>query len=291
LNPGTGGITIKYVEEIIALEKRIRSPVVNGLFYPEEKAETLVWIRSFGLERGKGGSARAIIAPHGAWELSGKLAAAAFGSAAGRSGDRSPSQVVLLGPIHDQQEGGVFLSDSHSFQTPLGDIPVDQEITEKLALSSSLLEINDIPHLQEHSIEVLLPFVKYCFPHASIVPILMGQPAESSISALAYALRLVFTPLIDDTLFVVSCNLAMDLNGARALGMAEECMRLFTEKRGIEFSLALCEKRVVTCGGAPVASLLQSGLVDTMRPHPVSQLACARGEENKTVYYGALSFE
>jgi AmmeMemoRadiSam system protein B len=292
LHPGVAGIKLDYVEEIITLEGRVRSPIVGGMFYPEDKADVLTCLRSFELERGKGGCASAIIAPHGAWEISGALAGAAFARAGGRVSGGGPLRVVVLGPVHDRQKEGIFLSNSHSFQTPLGDIQVDQEITEALESCSPLFEINDIPHLREHSIEVLLPFIKYCFPHAVIVPILMGRPRMAAVSALAYALRIVFEPIMEDTLLVVSFNLALHSSEAAALGMAEEWVRLFTGGQTAELISALTDGRLNTCGGALVASLLKSGLVEHLRPRCAAHsLLSARDEENKTVYYGAFSFE
>jgi AmmeMemoRadiSam system protein B len=278
------------VEAIVAIEERIRSPVVEGVFYPEVKAEVLAGLRSFGLERGKGGNAQALIVPHGAWEISGALAGAAFASAGGRTGPQSPSRVVIMGPIHDRRGDGLYLSNSHFFETPLGNIPVDQEISEALEAYSPLFEVNDIPHLQEHSIEVLLPFVKYAFPKASMVPILMARQREPVIAALAGALRTVLGPLMEDTLLVASCNLAMDPNEAAALAMSRECMRLVTEKKAAEFNAAILNSRLNSCGGGIVASLLLSGLVDHLRPIPRS-VHSARDKRNRTVCYGALSFE
>ena len=275
---------------MVALEERVRSPVVGGMFYPDDKTEALACIRSFGLERGRGGNAQAVIAPHGAWEISGPLAGAAFAAASGRTGGNSPSRVVIMGPIHDRREDGLFLSNSHSFQTPLGDIPVDEEITEELESCSPLFEVNDIPHLREHSLEVLLPFVKYCFPRAAIVPILMGQPRAPVIAALAYALKIVIEPVLEDTLLVVSFNLAAGPTDGAARYMAEECMRLCAGKNAAGFRTALLDGRINTCGGGPVASLLQSGLVDALRPIP-QPLIRVKGEADTTVYYGALSFE
>jgi AmmeMemoRadiSam system protein B len=275
---------------MIAPEERIRSPVVEGVFYPQDKAEALARMKAFGLARGKGGQARAIIAPHGAWEISGALAGAAFAAAGGRTGGKSPSRVVVMGPIHDRRGDGLFLSNSHSFETPLGNIPVDQEISGELKSCSPFFEVNDIPHLQEHSIEVLLPFVKYCFPRASIVPVLMGRRREVVIAALARALRVVFEPLMEDTLLVVSCNFSSDSNHAVSLDMAEECMRLIAGKKAGEFSAALLCGRLNACGGGVVAGLLQSGLLDPMRPVPQPILQ-ARGEGDAVLHYGALSFE
>jgi MEMO1 family protein len=292
LHPAVWNTRISYVEGIIALEKRVRSPIVDGLFYPEDMTGILSYMQSIGLKRGKGGLAQAIIAPHGAWEISGSLAGAAFASAAGRTGLKSPSRVVLMGPIHDKREEGIFLTNSHSFQTPLGDIPVDQEASGWLESYSPLFEVDDIPHLHEHSIEVLLPFVKHCFPHASIVPILMGQPQPQYTSVLAHALRAVFEPVMENTLLVISLNLASHSSEAAALNMADEFVRLFQEGKHGELCAALQDGRIASCGGALVAALLQSGLIDTAHSRVASDsLLSARTEQDKSVYYGAFSFD
>jgi len=295
LRPALPGTRLNYVDGMIALEKRVRSPIVDGLFYPEDKAGVLAFMKGMGLERGKGGIARAIVAPHGAWEISGSLAAAAFASAAGRTGRKPLARVVIMGPIHDSQEAGLFLSNSHSFQTPLGDIPVDREATERLESCSPLFQENDIPHLHEHSIEVLLPFVKYCFPNAAIVPILLGGggglAGEQYVPALASALEAVFGQEMGGTLLVVSFNLAMHRGGDEALGMAGECIRLFREGRLDELRSAFQNGSIASCGGALFAALLQSGLVGASRPCLASDsLLSARGEKDKTVYYSAFSF-
>ncbi|MDR1859033.1 MAG: AmmeMemoRadiSam system protein B [Treponema sp.] len=279
------------MREIISLEKRLRSPIVDGLFYPEEKAGVLAYMKGIGLERGKGGLARAIVAPHGAWEISGSLAGAAFASAGGRAGRKIPSRVVIMGPVHDNRERGLFLSNSHSFQTPLGELSVDRQSVERLASHSPLFEEDDIPHLHEHSIEVLLPFVKYCFPDAAIVPILMGGPGKRYVPALASALGAVFGQEMDGTLLVVSFNLTAHWVEDEAAGMAGECVRLFREGRLGELRMALQNGAIASCGGTLFAALLQSGLVDAARPCLASDsLLSAKGEKDKTVYYSAFSF-
>jgi len=197
-----------------------------------------------------------------------------------------------MGPVHDKREEGLFLSNSHSFMTPLGDIAVDQKIVEKLESCSPLFEVDDIPHLQEHSVEVLLPFVKYCFPQAAIVPILMGKPRETLVRVLARALQDILTPIMDNTLLIVSFNMAVHHDEEEALNMAWECLGLLSEGKNAELGRALQNGRIKSCGGALVAALLQSGLVDTCHSNLASpSLKSTFGEKGKTVYYGAFSFE
>ena len=276
------------MEAVLAQRKRIRSPVGAGIFYPEDKKEVLDYIRSFNLKDGSGGFAKAFIAPHGAWSYSGALVASAFSSAMGRS--NSISRVVVLGPIHDKYEKGLFLSNSHSFQTPLGNIPVDRRISEELEFYSSHMETNDIPHLREHSIEILLPFIKYCFPHASIVPILMGQPESQYIHDLARALKKAITPVLNETLIVVSCNLSSDKDLDKARLLAEESLRLFSEKNASAISSAVLDGKLNACGGALVASLLESGLLDKTRTFYSADKIVSAACENNTVYYSDIYF-
>ena len=295
LHQAPANTKLEYVEGIISPKKLLRSPIVDGLFYPEEKAGVLAFMKDIGLEKGKGGRAQAIIAPHGAWEISGSLAGAAFASAGGRSGRKCPSRVVIMGPIHDSHEKGIFLTNSHDFQTPLGTIPVDQEAVKWLESYNALFEVNDIPHLHEHSIEVLLPFVKYCFPQAALVPILVGNPGVQCIGILARALRAIFEPIMRDTLFIISFNMAVysgdKASAAMAAAMAEECMRLFREGCRDELLCALQEGRITGCGSELITALLQSGLLDSQRPRLASDsLLSAQGEKGKMVYYGAFSF-
>ena len=274
------------MEDTGFIQERVRSPVVGGLFYPEERENAEPRLAAFigGWEKGQ---ARVIVAPHGAWDISGRIAGAAF--AAAEAG--CISRVVILGTIHREEEG-LFLSASDFFQTPLGNLQVARIFCEEMASCSTLFEINDIPHLREHSIEVLLPFVKYCFPEAAIVPVLMGSSRQGLISALARSLRIVFEPVMRDTLVVLSCNVSMNMNEEKARLQAEECVTLLVEKNSARFGEEIRSGCISACGKGPVASLLESGLVSGMRGRLVSgPLIQAKGEENKTVYYGALAYE
>jgi AmmeMemoRadiSam system protein B len=278
------------MQAVLAQNERLRSPMVAGMFYPEEKAEILKIFNTYGLGRGKGGCSKAIIAPHGAWRFSGTVAAEAFSHAAGRSFDIK--RVVILGPIHDKRESGIFLSNSHNFITPLGKLPVDEELSMEFEYYGSHFEINDIPHLAEHSIEILLPFIKFLFPHAMIAPVLMGQPNAEYINDLARTLKKVLEPVMDETLIVVSCNLFIKENTGDALQNAEDCLNLFSFKNGAGLAAAILDNKVSSCGGALAAGLLCSGLIDRKCTCYVSdKLVSAVGMKNKTVFYGAISFE
>jgi len=71
----------------------------------------------------------------------------------------------------------------------------------------------------------------------------------------------------------------------------EECLRLFREGKRRRLYAAFDSGDISGCGGSLVTALLQSRLLDGARPRLASEsLLSARGERDKTVYYGAFSF-
>jgi AmmeMemoRadiSam system protein B len=169
---------------------------------------------------------------------------------------------------------------------------VDFELNQELASCSTLFEINDSPHLQEHSIEVLLPFIRYSFPSVPIIPILMGSSRYTLISALARALRIVLEHRMEKLLLVISCNLSKDKDEIRSRLQAEECIRLLQEGEPEKFISGIYDGRISACGGALVAGVLESGLLsDTLVRLLSGPLVCAEEADGQIICYGALSFE
>ncbi|MDR1058504.1 MAG: AmmeMemoRadiSam system protein B [Treponema sp.] len=272
---------------------KVRSPVVEGIFYPEDGESMGETIGSWNLALGKGregGRAQAILAPHAAWQISGRIAGIAFEAAAGRA--RGIQQVLILGPIHRRSFTGLYLSESGFFKTPLGNIPVDRGLSEELASRDALFRIDDVPHLMEHSLEVLLPLVKYCFPWARIVPVLMGGPSRPLISALGGALRSVFESRLEHTLIVVSANLGQNRDDQSALNEAETALELLENSDYQGYIRGVTEGGFRACGCALTAGLLESGLLNNRRVRFLSSpLIKILGEMDDLGYLGALAFE
>ena len=266
--------------------------MVNGIFYPDSPEALASRLASWGLKEGAPAfGSQAIIAPHGAWDLTGSIAASAFVSAQGKGGKtgRPISRVLLLGTHHQGSEEGIYLSESGAFETPLGDLRVDQKLNRKLSSCSTLIRVNDIPHLSEHSLEVLLPLVKYCLPKAKIVPILMAGRRPCLISGLAKALCIVLERHMEESLFVISSSVSHGFDPALALSMADEFCGLLENMDAEAYLVRLAYGRISASGGALVGALLESGLLKNKCFSSLLPLAQYRGETGETVYYGAFS--
>lgn len=188
------------------LKRDIRETIVSGLFYPEDPEE-LSQITKELIERNQtvDASAQIILSPHGTWEQCGECMASAFASAE----DYKPERIVLLGPVHREKNvQKLYLPSKKYFDSPLGLITVDQKICNKLSLDDELFIFDDSPHMEEHALELQLPFIHTLFPGTPIIPILTGQLKRSSIKKAAAEIKSKILSLPGNTLIVLSANLS-----------------------------------------------------------------------------------
>jgi AmmeMemoRadiSam system protein B len=84
--------------------------------------------------------------------------------------------VILLGTNHfNPGFDRVSVWTGGPWRTPLGEIEVDVEAAETLVAAEPHYCVADPwPHLDEHSIEIQLPFLQTLFPDARILPALVG---------------------------------------------------------------------------------------------------------------------
>ena len=282
------------------LARKKRSPVVNEIFYPGNPEIITSKLASWELEKAaliSGG--KAIIAPHGAWDLTGSIAAKAFSAiqmkeketkknSRKKQEQESISRVLILGTHHHSKKEGIFLSDSNSFETPLGDMMVDQAVNQELASCSTMIEVNDIPHLSEHSIEVMLPFVKYCLPKAKIIPILMCGSRAVLISCLAKALRITLEKFMNESLIIISSSVSQATDPALAQSMADEFVSLLGKVDKKAFLEGFASGAISACGGALVGALLESGLLGKSHFTSLCPPVKSSGENGNTVFNGAF---
>lgn len=118
---------------------------------------------------------RALISPHAGYVYSGMAAAWGFKLAAESS---LPDLFILLGPNHHSYESGMSLD---TFETPLGMVRADQEFGRLLA-SKGTIKVNERIHLDEHSLEVQLPFLQFALASRAekikMLPILISHDLD-----------------------------------------------------------------------------------------------------------------
>ncbi len=150
----------------------LRKAYVAGYFYPELKKALEEELASKTNPLAEKCPAIAVISPHAGYEYSGSVAGAVYSSVV------IPNKVIILGPSHRPISSRFGLMRRGSWDTPLGSVPIDANLSESLLEKSSLITDDSRAHDKEHALEVQLPFLKYFNPDLAIVPITMTYFAD-----------------------------------------------------------------------------------------------------------------
>jgi len=144
----------------------------------------------------------AIISPHAGHEWSGDAAGSVYRLLEGAAG-ASIRRVILLGPSHYQAFRGASLLAVSAYATPLGEVPLDAPVVQALIKSPDFVAA-DAAHLQEHSLEIQLPFLQRALRQPfRIVPILVSRVDAAAWTRIAEAIA----PFVDEgTLLLVSSD-------------------------------------------------------------------------------------
>ncbi len=143
--------------------EEIRYPAVAGPFYDEDKNELSSTVSDL-LKETKSGNNIGVISPHAGYIYSGRTAAAAINSLKGAK------TFIILGPNHTGIGAQFSVMCKGKWKTPLGIVNINSEIASDLE-NTGLVDDDEMAHLNEHSIEVQLPFLQKKFSNFKIVPI------------------------------------------------------------------------------------------------------------------------
>lgn len=151
-----------------------RKAVVAGKFYPGQHESCVDQINECldarPLSEPLPETISAGIVPHAGWAFSGSLTALVFSAI--RMQHEKIHTFVIFGAAHSFLGGSPAVCSRGVWQTPLGEVFVDEELADSV-LATDSAACDPHAHLSEHSIEVQVPFIQYLFPGAKILPILV----------------------------------------------------------------------------------------------------------------------
>jgi AmmeMemoRadiSam system protein B len=182
----------------------IRPPVVAGMFYPSNKIKLEDDIQQMLFNSATEYNIEnifALIAPHAGYRYSGTTAAYAYNLIK----DKNISTVIIISPSHREYFPGISIYDGDAYETPLGIVPINGLIREKLTSGSKLIFKGREGHKQEHAVEVHIPFLQIVLKDFSIVPIVIGDQRKTYLYELSDKLMNVTDKT---TLVLVSTDLS-----------------------------------------------------------------------------------
>jgi len=170
--------------------KNIRHALTAGQFYPADASRLEYKIESYLklVPRQKvDENIKALIVPHAGLDFSGQVAAHSYKLLEGKK----IGTAVIICNSHSAYFDGIAVDEHDAWETPLGIVPVNQELAEKLVESDKDIKFSSEPFsAPDQTLEVQVPFLQIALRDSfKIVPIFFGNRCDDSYKKLARALQ------------------------------------------------------------------------------------------------------
>ncbi|WP_418640316.1 AmmeMemoRadiSam system protein B [Sulfurimonas sp. ST-27] len=261
-----------------------RKDAVAGQFYPASKNEIQKMFAHYNKiidESIKDESVlelkpRAVIVPHAGYVYSAFTANIAFRLLKNSHAKR----VVVIGPSHRVYLNGTSVAEYDSYETPLGNLPIDKQLADEL-IQKFGLHFQPDAHA-EHSTEVQMPFVKNYLPEASVVELVYGNENPSNLAkVIEYLLE------DEDTVVVISTDLSHYYDIEKAKTLDTVCLDAVANLNPAELHQG-CEACGIIGVEAMLIAAIQNGLKPTLLDYRTS--ADASGDKSQVVGYMSAAF-
>jgi MEMO1 family protein len=180
-----------------------RPPSVSGQFYPADKNELTKMLKDCFSKAtvNLGLNPCAIISPHAGYVYSGIVAASSFNQI---DINKNYKHIFIIASSHSAYFTGASIYSSGNYITPLGEVEVDTSLGLELKKKFEVFNASESYHLNDHVIEVQLPFIQYVMKNKyKIIPVMIGGESKETCKKIAVALK----PFLNrDNLFIISSD-------------------------------------------------------------------------------------
>jgi len=152
----------------------VRKSIFSGSWYPDNASacekEIEGFLKEYSTETVSERTLTGGIVPHAGWFFSGSIAC----NVIHRLQDENPPDVFVIFGMHLHSGSPAYIMTDGAWETPFGAIQIEKQLAGELAEKFTFeIETTD-RFTQDNTIELQLPFIKYFFKDAKIVPI--GAP-------------------------------------------------------------------------------------------------------------------
>jgi hypothetical protein len=229
-----------------------------------------------------------LICPHAGYMYSGPVAASAYFDLAL---DGKPDTVVLLGPNHTGYGSALSLMNEGVWQTPLGNIEIDAKIANNIVHETNIIDVDELAHRYEHSLEVQLPFLQFLYGNTfKIVPIcFLMQDFDSAVEvgrALEEALDTT------NTVVIASSDMTHYEPAKTAAAKDNAAIKAITDLDAKRFYETIEEQNITACGYAPITALITyaNGICAKAQLLNYHNSGDITGDHSSVVGYASISF-
>ena len=254
---------------------KLRKPSVAGQFYDGDEANLKQTIEECFLEKrgpqtlpkfNQGSKKiKGLVVPHAGYIYSGAIAAHSYNYLVSNG---FADTFIILGPNHTGMGSGVSVMTEGSWLTPLGTLPINENISKHLW--RDIIDKDDNAHMYEHSIEVQLPFLQFSSNDKKLdfVPICMAMQDLDTSNEVGNIIAEAIKTTDKNIVIIASSDfshagfnyMSMPTAGMRVDEYAEKQDRLAIDqilKLNPEELIKTVQKNSISmCGYGPVAVML-----------------------------------
>jgi MEMO1 family protein len=261
-----------------------RTPVVDGIFYPSKPVELKRLIeqsfrdQNFGPGKMPPSESKrriyGIVSPHAGYVYSGAVAANGFYEAS----SMDFNNVVMIGPNHYGIGTGVAMMHDGVWETPLGQIEINQYLASEISKHSAIFDFDDFAHSRDHCLEVQVPFLQYIKKNEfKIVPIVLIL--QDIKTAMDIGESIAHTIANTKTLLIASSDFTHYETNSEAYRKDCELIKAILSLDISEFYAVLERLVVSACGYGAIASIMKA----------VKDLGATKGELLKYATSGNIT--
>jgi AmmeMemoRadiSam system protein B len=265
----------------------MRYPIVAGQFYPGSKEGLLAELKELVPSEKKVAFYRGAIMPHAGYFYSGKTA----GLVCARLS--VPEVVVALATNHTGRGSELAILTESNYSTPLGEIPLASELAGILSSGRTFAE-DSRAHLQEHSLEVILPFLQFRRADFALLPVVVAQMPWEAVSQAAKELAEAVTQIEakgKKVMIVSSTDMSHYVPEEEAKAKDALAIARIKALDGAGLIKTVRENRITMCGVFPTALLLATAKLLGSRTAELvyyTTSAEASGDSSQVVGYAGL---
>jgi len=274
----------------------VRKPAVAGSFYPGEPSELAKMIAQMLAKAEKpivDGDIVGLVVPHAGYVYSGPVAAFGFKAIQGLD----YKDVIVIAPCHVEAFPGAAVYPGKAYRTPLGDIEINKELSEKIAKGSKMVELSDKGHRftgrgGEHSLEVELPFLQTMLDDFNLVAVVMGAQDMQTCRGLAES---IYKNCKDrnDVLLVASSDLSHFHDYNTAISLDSRVVDLINSYDYDQLYTELEQQKIEACGGGPIITVMIASQMmgaESARVVKYANSSDVSGDKSRVVGYLAAVF-
>ena len=178
-----------------------------------------------------------------------------------------------------------------TWQTPLGNVEIDTALADAILHETNILDVDEVAHRFEHSLEVQLPFLQYLYGNAfKIVPICFLMQDYDSAVEIGRAL----TEALDatNTVVIASSDMTHYESAKAAAAKDQAALKEVIALNAKGFYDTVEDKNITACGYAPITALITYAVgvnakAELLAYHNSGDIT---GDHSSVVGYAAVKF-